>query len=433
MRSQVPPGPPPRLLSGNYTEFYRDQLGFLEHCAKAYGDLVYSRFFHIPICILNSPDVIEKALSVGEFRKPRSVRAPLQRKLFGNGLLTSEGELWLHQRRLLQKVFERNHLSSYCETILDIAEEFLKGWRVGEAKILDDEFTDLSLRISATTFFGSPTARQRSLIRELAESLKAISERQGRMAWFADTFALTSRKARFNKALREVNELISELIEQGNGSSGRVDLLSFLCRGCPSKKQIRDEIVTFFLASHETTAITLTWLWFLLATHKDEQDKIRRESTLLTSNCDPFEMITRLYFTTNAVKETLRLYPPNRSVAREVVKGFELGQYFIEPGAQIVMPQWVVHRDARWYDSPNEFKPERWTPEFERTTPRYAYFPFGVGNRICIGRSFAMLESTLVSALITQRFVITVDNVKEVRPHPVTLLRPKEKVHAILS
>ncbi len=434
MKAQVPAGPPRRLLSGNYSEFFRDQLGFLEHCAKAYGDLVYIRFFHVPIYLLNSPELIESALTRGEFRKPRSVRAPLQRKVFGNGLLTSEGELWLQQRRLLQKAFERDHLANYCDTIFSITQEFLEGWKAGETKVLDDEFTDLTLRISAATFFGSSAARQRFLIKELAESLKAISERQGRIAWFADTFAPTSRRVRFNRALGNVNKLIGELIEKRRDPSGHTDLLSLLCSSCTNETQLRDEIVTFFLASHETTAITLTWLWFLLATHKDAQSKVRVESSSLNSKGDQFETITHLRYTTNAVKETLRLYPPNRSVAREVVKGFELGRYFIPTGAQIVMPQWVVHRDPRWYDSPDKFDPDRWTSEWDRDAPKYAYFPFGVGNRICIGRSFAMLGSTLISALISQKFVMTVDKRQDnVIPDPVILLRPKRKVHAILS
>jgi cytochrome P450 len=182
------------------------------------------------------------------------------------------------------------------------------------------------------------------------------------------------------------------------------------------------------IAAHETTSITLTWTWILLSQNEEAATKLEAEIRALGSDKLSFGDLCKLPFASQVLKESLRLYPPNRSIAREVAEPFQIRDFNVPKGSQIVMSQWVLHRDSRYFTSPETFIPERWTPEFEQTLPKHAYFPFGLSNRLCIGKSFATMEITLILAVIAQKFRFTLDSPEEVEPHPVILLRPKNKL-----
>ena len=431
MKINYPPQPKPRFLSGNYFDFYRNQLDFLTNCARDFGDIVYLRFFHIPIYLLNQPDLIEEVLANAELIKSKGVRTPLQKQIFGNSLIASEGDFWLKQRRLLQQVFNQKHLAGYAETVVETAEEFFSNWKEGEKRIINDEFIELTLKIAAKTFLGIDDLKEKDIIRELVESIKTIYSTQNQVSWFADNFLPTSNNRRFKKAVKAVDKLIGKIIEERRkNNSNTNDLLSVLLsmNVHNSDKQIRDEIVTFFIAAHETTAVALTWAWVLLSQDDESSKKMQSEIKALNKSKLSFSDLSKLKFTSQILKESLRLFPPNRSVAREVKKQFRLRDFNIKKGSQIVMSQWVLHRDSRYFDSPDKFIPERWTPEFEQSLPKYAYFPFGLGNRTCIGKSFAMMETTLILTVIAQKFRFTLDSIEEVEPFPVILLRPKNKL-----
>ncbi len=238
-----------------------------------------------------------------------------------------------------------------------------------------------------------------------------------------------------------MDQLISDLIRDRRAQeSDRKDLLSVLLSiknsetGNLTEKQLRDEIVTMFIAGNETTAVALSWTWVMLSQNPEEFWKLRKEmETVLDGRTPTFADLPKLQHTYRIIKETLRLFPPNRSTAREAIKDCRIGNYFIPAGSQVVMPQWVVHRDERFYDRPNEFIPDRWTTEFEQTMHKYAYFPFGGGPRICIGRSFAMMEVALVMATIAEKFEITLDSKAEIEPLPLVLLRPKDDLRVTLK
>jgi cytochrome P450 len=198
-------------------------------------------------------------------------------------------------------------------------------------------------------------------------------------------------------------------------------------------RQLRDETVTLFLAGYETTSLALSWAWYLLAQHPEAEKKLLQElDEVLAGRAPVVEDMPRLRYTEMIAKETMRLYPPAYIVGREAVQDCEIGGQRISAGMQLFMPTWVVHRDARFYESPAEFRPERWTPEFTAQLPRYAYFPFGGGPRVCIGNSFALMEFVLLMATIAQKFRLLLVPEQKVSITPAMSLRPTNGIRVIL-
>lgn len=442
-KSAHPPRLKGKIISGSYFDFFGNQLDFLTSCAREHGDVVSFRFFHLPIFLVSHPDLVEEVFAGGNsnFKKARTVRMPSQKLLFGNSLIASEGEDWLRQRRAMQPAFNQTYLSEYAKLIVDITLDHIADWQDGDVRMINNELVDLTFKLAARTFFGIDGAKEKEIIRELIDLNKSIFSSQNRLFWFLDNFLPTPKHLRFKSAIDRVDALISELIrDRREMGSDRKDLLSVLLSiknaetGELTEKQLRDEIVTTFIAGNETTAVALSWTWAMLAQHPEEFRKLRAElKTTLAGRTPTFADLPNLKHTYRVIKETLRLYPPNRSTAREAVRDCELGGYPIPAGAQVVLPQWVVHRDERFYDRPAEFIPDRWTTEFEQKLHKYAYFPFGGGPRLCIGRSFATMEIALVIATISERFEITLDSKDKIEPLSLVLLRPKNDLKVTLK
>jgi cytochrome P450 len=442
-KTEHPPRLNGRLISGSYFDFFQNQLEFLSNCAEKYGDVVRFRFFFIPVYLINHPDLIEEVFSKNSanFRKAKTVRMPSQKMLFGNSLLVSEGEFWLQQRRAIQPAFHQNFINDYSKIVIETTRDFIKDWNEGEVRLINEDLVDLTFAVASKAFFGIDGSREKEIIRELVNLNKSIFSTQNRFSWFWDNFLPTAKRRRFSKAVREVNRLISDLIQERRAqNSEKKDLLSVLLsikngetEGL-TEKQLRDEIITIFIAGHETTAVTLSWIWVLLSQNPAEFLKLKSElEKVLNGRTPNFTDLPKLEQTYRIIKESLRLFPPNRSTAREAIRDCQIGNYFIPAGAQVVMPQWVVHRDKRFFDLPDEFIPDRWTNEFEQKLPKYAYFPFGGGGRICIGRSFAMMETALILVAIAQKFEITLDEQDEIEPLPLVLLRPKKDLRVTLK
>jgi cytochrome P450 len=361
--------------------------------------------------------------------------------LFGNSLIASEGEDWLRQRRAMQPAFHQKYLSEFAKQIVDITRDHIADWQDGDVRTINHDLVDLTFKLASRTFFGIDGTNEKDLIRELIDLNKSVFSTQNRLSWFLDNFLPTPKHLRFRRAIARVDRLILDLIRDRRAQgSDRKDLLSVLLSikndetGSLTEKQLRDEIVTTFIAGNETTAVALSWVWVVLARHPKEFWKLRNElETVLQGRTPTFADLPKLEHTYRIIKETLRLYPPNRSTAREAARDCRLGDHEIPAGSQVVMPQWVVHRDERFYDRPNEFIPDRWTTEFEKNMHKYAYFPFGGGPRLCIGRSFAMMEIALVIAIITEKFEIRLDSKDEIEPIPLVLLRPRNDLKVTLK
>lgn len=433
-----PPGPRQRPLVGNLPEFGRDILGFLGDCARRYGDVVSLRLGSWPALLVNRADLVEQVLAVRyrQFHKHsfffRHVTA-----IFGNGLLTSEGDLWLRQRRLAQPAFHRERLAGYAQTMVDTAERHLDAWRDGERRDLHREMMAITLHIVVRTLFGTDLSD--SVVAEVGASFDAIVEEIARR--FRRPFRIpdalpTPGNLRYRRGVRRLDALVYQLIGERRGSNAdRPDLLSLLLRagdedgGRMSERQLRDEIVTLFLAGHETTALTLSWSFYLLSRHQAARQSLLVEVDRVLAGSPPsIAELPRLRYTAAVVQESLRLYPPAYVIGREAAFDCEIGGIPVPAGTTLFLSPWVLHRDPRYFEAPLEFRPERWLDGLAASLPRGAYLPFGGGPRLCIGQSFALTEAALVLAAVSRRFELTLDPDVDVVPFPSITLRPRSGV-----
>jgi cytochrome P450 len=439
--SSVPPGPRPHLLLGNLPEFGRDILGFFSSCARDHGDMVYLRLAGRPAFFLNHPDLIEQVF-VAQHRNFikhsffwRHVRA-----IFGSGLLTAEGDFWLRQRRLAQPAFHRDRIAAYGDVMTAYTERMLDGWRPGETREIHDELMGLTLLIVAKVLFDADVARDVSAVgRALDAALEEVAIRFRRPFRIPDAIP-TPGNLRYRRAVKGLDAVVSRIIHDHRAHGGRGDLLDLLMQArdddgnAMTDEQLRDEAITLMLAGHETTALALSWTFYLLSRHPDAERRLGEElDDVLAGRAPQVADLPRLRYAEMVVNEGLRLYPPAYAFGREALADCEIGGYPVPAGATIFVSPWVMHRDARWFDRPEEFVPERWDGDAARTLPRFAYFPFGGGPRICIGNRFALMEATLLLAAIARRFRLRLDPTCRVEPFPSITLRPAHGLRMTLE
>jgi cytochrome P450 len=428
-----PPGPKGLPILGSLPRLGRDVLGFFEECST-YGDVAGFSLAGWNCVLLNHPDLAEYVFVKHHrnFVKHsffwRHVTA-----IFGQGLLTSEGEIWQRQRRLAAPAFSTARLSRYGEIMAQHAEEMVQRWPSGEAIDVHREVMELTLRIAAKTLFDANTPSDVAEIHDGFEDvLVEISARFRRPFRIPDGIP-TPGNLRYRRGLKRIDKLVARIIEDRQRSPGdRGDLLSILMAarddaGHPmSHQQVRDEAVTLLLAGHETTALTLSWTWHLLARHPAADGKLTEEiQEVLNGRLPTPEDLPRLRWAEYVVNEALRLYPPAYAIGREAVADCEIGGYAVPAGTTIFVTPWVTHRDPRWYDEPLQFKPERWSHDFARSLPRFAFMPFGGGPRICIGNRFAMMEAVLILVTVAQRYKLETRTDHRIEPLASITLRPK--------
>ncbi|MDQ3917501.1 MAG: cytochrome P450 [Acidobacteriota bacterium] len=439
----VPQGPKGGRVLGNMREFNRDTLGFIERCAREFGDVVLTRFLYMPAYFLFNPEHIEYMLATGakNFVKAVSLRSPFFLRLVGDGLVTSDGEFWRRQRRLAQPAFHRDRVASYGETMVAFTGRALARWRDGQTIDAHEEMMLLTQAIVAQTLFSADVSTE---AREIGEALSRIVRpfsSQATVKWILDNRLPTPGHLRFNRAVQKIDRFVYRIIGERRASGQDTgDLLSMLLRAQDedgsrmTDRQLRDEVMTLFLAGHETTALALTWAWYLLARNPEAEEKLHAElGEVLGGRAPSVEDLPRLRYCEWVVKESLRLYPPAYAVGREAVRDCEVGGYRIPEGMQVFAFQWAVQRDARWYDEPEAFRPERWREEVAARLPKFAYFPFGGGPRQCIGNSFAMMEAVLILATIARRFRLRLVLGHAVELLPAMSLRPKDGVRVKLE
>jgi cytochrome P450 len=414
-------------------EFNRDSLSFIERC-RDFGDVVRMRFLYITAHFLYNPDHIEYVLSTNarNFVKARSLRSPFFQRLVGNGLLTSEGEVWKRQRRLAQPAFHRQRISSYGDVMVEYTERMIGGWVPNEERDIHRDMMRLTLEIVVKTLFNSDISDEADTVGQvLSEMVKPFAS-QATLKWIADNRLPTPAHRRFYAAARKIDDIVYRIIaERRANTADQGDLLSMLLAAHDedgsqmSDRQLRDEVMTLFLAGHETTALTLSWCWYLLARNPQVEQKFHAElDEVLGGRSPTVADLARLKYTEQIAKESMRLYPPAYAVGREALQDFELGGFHIPAKSQLFMFQWAVQRDPRFFSEPDRFHPERWTDDFSNRLPKYAYFPFGGGPRMCIGNYFAMMEVVLLLATIGQRFRFSLLPDYEVLLLPAMSLRP---------
>ena len=432
------PGPKGTRVMGVMREFNHDALGFIERMQREYGDIVWTRFLYVPALFLYHPNEIEYVLTTNakNFRKAMTLRSNFFQRLVGNGLLTSEGEEWKRQRRLSNPAFHRERVATYATTMVDYAKRLVENWQAGETRDMHREMMRLTLEIVVRCLFSADVSSDVDHVGEILSEMVKPFASQATLKWILNNRLPTPEHIRFHRLARKIDAVVYRLIAERR-ASGRDegDLLSMLLaahdedgRGM-NDQQLRDEVMTLFLAGHETTALTLAWSWYLLGKYPEAEKKFHAELEEVLGHRDAtFADLPRLKFTEKIVKESMRLYPPAYGLGREAINDCEIGGYPVPAGTQVFMFQWTTQRDARFFDQPREFHPERWTPEFESQLHRYAYFPFGAGPRVCIGASFAMMEMILVLATIGRRFRLQLVPDHPVETYPAMSLRPKDGV-----
>lgn len=418
-----------------------DPLGLYTEWARQYGDIFYYRSLSRHIYFLNDPEFLKYVLVTNYrgFIKGEAVRS--NRRIFGNGLLTNEGSSWLRQRRLIQPAFHHQKLDSYGRTMVAYTERMTTTWRDGEVRDIHDDVMRLGIEIVAKALFNVEITAERE---KIASGLNTVTylNAGGRMLLPAILRRFpTTRNRRYERAVRQLDDVVYGLIHQRRTSPELAgdDLLSTLLQvqeegTTMSDKQLRDEVMTLLLAGHETTAVSLSWAWYLLAQHPEVDKKLWSELRKVLKGKSPSTRdLPSLPYADAIIKEAMRLYPPAWAIVRNAVQDCEIGGYRVPAGSTIVMSQWVTHRDPRYHDNPTRFIPERWLNDDGKAPPKFTYFPFGGGPRTCIGASFAMMEAVLVLATIAQKFQLCLAENLRAEPLPTITLRPKDGIKIVIA
>lgn len=434
LRPDQPPGPLVWPIVGPLVEYRRNPFGFMERMARDFGDVVYTPFAGQETYLVSHPDAIEHVLVKN---RKNYVKGALSRRLhplLGEGLLISSGARWTQQRKLMAPAFHHRRIATYAQAMSRISTQHAHKMQAGTRSV-DQDMMALTLDIAVETLFGTTGE---DTARSVSGALAALGD------YFAEVFSEpfptplwvpTQKNRRFNQARAMLNKKIEEIIDERQREPGGDDLLSMLLEATDeqgrgmSKSQLFDEVITLFLAGHETTALTLTYALHLLGQHPQVRTKLETEAReVLGDRQAQLEDLAALPYTLQVVKEAMRLYPPAPVMGRSALEEDKISGYSIPKGGLVAMSQWVVHRDPRWYDAPQQFLPERWTPEFEASLPRFAYFPFGGGPRICIGQAFAMMEAQIALATLAQHFRFEATGHQPLELQLAVTARPKNPV-----
>ena len=428
-------------LTGEMGEFRRDPLGMLERVQREQGDFAPIRFGLSRVILLSHPALVEEVLITRNqwFRKNPATRR--LGPLIGKGLLSSDGEAWKRQRRLTQPAFHRARVNAASEVIVEYAHRQAAAWWSGEVRDVHQDMMELTLQIACKTFFGADVASDLAVVRE---ATKVVGEhflsRLTSLLFVLPDWVPTPGNRRFMRAIGQLDALVYRIIrERGASAAGGneprgLDLLSMLLESDMTELEVRDEVMTFFMAGHETTALALTWGLYLLSLHPEATRRLVEEIDAVLEGRPPtLDDVPRLVYTRAVVDETLRMYPPAYLMGREALVDCQIGGRPVRRGTTLLMSQWLIHHDPRFHDEPSQFRPERWLDAPKQPTsaagttalPRFAYFPFGGGQRQCIGNAFAQLEAVLVLACLLQRVNFEVVAEQRIEPQALVTLRPK--------
>lgn len=437
-----PPGPDGGLLLGNLRELRKDPFTQLQEYVRTYGDVVRLRFVHRPVYLLSHPDDIEYVLvsRFQDFVKNRAFR--MAQGFLGQGLLLHEGELWRRRRALAMPAFRRERIAEYGRIVLDHTDRMLDSWQDQETVDIYQEMMALTLNVIIEALLGQ---RADTGVRELSVNwCRAVNHHGAKLSGLSalvPDVVPTPRNLQYRWAVHRVNDIISNLIAhrlQSPVDTG--DLLSMLILARDEDgsgllaEELLAEVKTMLFAGHETTALALSWALYLVATHPHVEAALQAElESVCRAGRPSYGDLPSLTFSAAVVMESLRLYPPAWVFGRQALTDFEAGGYTVPAGSTVVVSPWVMHRNPHYFDDPDAFRPERWLDGLEKRLPRYVYFPFGGGPRVCIGRGLALMEATLSLARIVQRFRLSVLGPDVVKPAPTMTARPNASVKAVLT
>jgi len=436
--AKVPPGPAGSFLFGSLRDFRANPLQLLMQLATEYGDICRFRVGFLEFYLLNHPDLITHVL-VDRDKHYKKSRLDLEAfgPFVGQGLLTSEGDLWKQQRRLLQPLFTQQMFEAYSQTITDYTTEMVDRWKPwaesGKTFDLAEEMTALTMRVITRTILGLDFAGVSKEVTEAFEiGIDYANSVMDTVVPLPD-WVPTPGHVRFHHSKKVLFDLVNGLIEQRRRTSleGK-DLLTLMMRARDeqtgaafSDDMLRDQVLTFFGAGHETTAQSLKWSFSMLSRHPYVEQKVHAEAQrVLGGRAPTFKELGALEYTKMVIHEVMRLWPAVWMLDREAVVEDELAGYPVPPGTQVAFSQWVMHRHPAYWENPEGFDPERFSPERSAGRAHGVYFPFGAGPRVCIGNTFALMEMQLIIPTILQRYRLDVMPSPPVVPKPTLTLRP---------
>jgi cytochrome P450 len=404
-------------------------LKFVEDAARRYGPIAHFKLFFADFFVLDDADLIRDVLVTHQHDFVKSRGAAVLRRLLGDGLLTSEEPVHRAHRRAIQPAFNADRLAPYGEVMVRRSRQLSAQWKTGESRDITFEMQGLALQIIGEALFGADMSADVNAMRDaIAQIMELFPKAFGPLAELTDRLPpFLPARLEFENVSKRLETIIERMIEQRRAAPGAGDLLSLLLRAHASgqthlsERDVRDEVMTILLAGNDTTALALAWTWYLLARHPDVEAQLHAELDAVLGDRDPVaEDAARLPFTTNVFTEALRLYPPAWMVGRTAVREVTIGSYTIPPGGTVIVSPYITQRNPRYFPEPDAFKPSRWPVP---GLPKFAFFPFGGGARVCIGEPFAWLEGVLVLATLARRWRLRAGAVT-VATLPSITLRP---------
>ncbi|WP_392535312.1 cytochrome P450 [Nostoc sp. C117] len=438
------PRPKGNFILGNLPDFGKDPLGFLTKCTYQYSDIVPLRMGFTPVFLLTNPEHIEQVLrDQNLFIRSRAFRSA--KMVVGEALLTTEGDTWFRQRRLAQPLFHNKQIASYAEIMVASIVETIDTWQDGKTHDVYVDMGHITLDIFVKTMLSLDLTQEaaKTLVLTVHEGANWF-EIKRKQSFLIPNWFPTPENIRIRNVVKQTDKIIYKIIAQRRitgTSKDTKDLLSMLMEVRDAEdgsqmtdKQLRDQIAGFMIAGHETTTSTLSWAWMLLSQHPEVQTKLLAElKEVLDGRLPTLADLPRLRYAEMIVKETLRLYPAAPILSRESTKDCKIGEYQITKGSYFIFAQWVMHRNPRYFENPDIFKPERWTNDLEKQLPRGSYFPFGDGGHMCIGKAFAMMEMVLTLTIIAPKFQLEIEPNHPIVPQATFSLKPKYGIKMIVK
>lgn len=439
----LPPRMPGGLLFGSGPEAVADPLSLYTRAQRALGDVVELRGIPgIRWYLVTHPTGVEHVLKTRgrNYRKPDRFNAPV-RMLAGNGILASEGDTWLQNRRLMQPAFHRQRLAGLVSQMADAAELAAERWErladEGAEVEIGEEMLRITLRIVGNTLFSHDLSGDANALGQAIRASFATVSKRMTMPFVPPAWLPTRENRRFAAASDVVHRTVDAMIaERRRSGEERPDLLQMLLDAQDAEtgarmddRQVRDEALTLMLAGHETAAASMSWMWYLLARNPDVASRLREElDSVLGGRTPSVDDLPRLPYTRAVFDETLRLYPPAWGQPRESVEEDEVGGFRIPARKIVIVCQWVTQRRPDLWDRPDDFVPERFLGGAKESIVPWSYYPFGGGARMCIGNSFALMEAQVVLATLAQRFEPELVPGQDIVPDATFTLRPKHGV-----
>ncbi len=443
MQNQVIDGPKGLPIIGNLRAFSgSDRIQNMLDWKAKYGDTIKIQLVNQPAYIITNPEDVYEIMvkSAHKVHKSPILKKWLTRAI-GEGLLLSEEDFHKRQRRLAQPAFHMQRISSYADIIVDYGEQMVETWGNNQQLDMHESMMTLTMQIIAKVLFDADVSQDAHDLSEaitigIESAMHKITHPITMPEWIP-----TPANRRTDQAYALLNGTIEDIInDRRQTMEDKGDLLSMLLLSVDedgermNDKQVRDEAMTLFLAGHETTANALTWTFYLLSQNPDVLEKLLAEiDTVVGNRRATMADLKQLTYTEMVLKEAMRLYPPAWILTRLVKEPIELSSFTAQPNDILIVSQYLTHRDPQLWENPDVFDPQRWTPEAEKSRPKFSYFPFGGGPRVCIGNNFAMMEGQLLLATLLQRYTAELQPNTTVTPEPVITLRPFAGLPMILK